>query len=238
MVQLQTFAKKLEDDEEVAEFPKKAFRKPKSYHLKVMDLKCADTGEVNSAIGLLHGFAPEHLPGAAERIGPLVAPTTVTLGGFSYGARNPSRYTTGALLYGKVASPSQQLFSFMRHVREQVLHSSLTPLSKTQEGGVHAEPPKSNFWVNLINTRYARSPTTIVKAKGEFARVRLKPQQNFVGLVEKYQNEIWARDIALERLSLYEEGRKATFQGSNNERLIDEEYAEIASISLPMQENV
>lgn len=61
------------------------------------------------------------------------------------------------------------------------------------------------------------------------------PRYNVGGLIEKYMNEVWAKDIVLERLSLCLNARQSEFQGKDNKRLVHEEYENVAFISLPQE---
>ncbi len=71
--------------------------------------------------------------------------------------------------------------------------------------------------------------------KGLRKSVRERPTFDARDLTKKYQDTVWAEDIQIERMSLCKTDRKAKFQGSNNEILLEDEYEEIASIPLPSE---
>jgi len=134
-------------------------------------------------------------------------------------------------LYGILDDPSNRLPSFFRKVKEHF-----------DQGGVGYPPSHSTSLARLgletssiLDTCYSGRYQWKLTKKGLRKSVRERPTFDARDLMKKYQDTVWAEDIQIERMSLCKTDRKAKFQGSNNEILLEDEYEEIASIPLPSE---
>lgn len=132
---------------------------------------------------------------------------------------------------------SNRIFSLVKRVDTHFAHSGIERSSEFQHADSVSRRERPIQHLRLLATRKTQGKAAFIGKHGRIVTRQVNISFDIRGLDQKYINEIWAKDVPLEKLSLYRAGRKAIFAGKNNERVVDEEYEEIASIPLPTEES-
>ena len=230
--------------------PRRAFRLPQSYHIKVCSFRAATAPTCQTALQIFRSLDLRELlthQSSTEARGidesrSLSVPDPekvdhnesqhpealrIALKGLC-GSR-PEILAKCPWLFCLVGDSSQRLPRCIQKIRqsfEQAGYAGLEKRSDLRSEDVIKRP-------DLISTKHARSEQTYINLKGALVRRSISPRFDARGFPEKYQDFVWADDIQIQKLSLCKEGRLATFGGSDRKTLIDEGYEEVASIPLP-----
>lgn len=242
---LQTLVQTLRENENAIGIPREAFRLPKSFVLRVRELRIETDDGIHVALDILHcldlrDLLESRLHGDATlRNGVVysqstsVAPLKLTLKGITAHLNDklhdPSKTNQ---MWGLLHDPSNRIRPFMQNIRrefEALATPDKVPGLPWDSGRTASEVTAPN----LIATRFNRKHDTFVNKLGVLRRRLISPRFDPRGLVENFGDTLWAEDIQIEKLSLCKEGRMKTFGGPNNDVLVDEGYEEIASIPLP-----
>ncbi|MCJ1457790.1 hypothetical protein MMC28_008159 [Mycoblastus sanguinarius] len=153
-----------------------------------------------------------------------IPPLKVTLTGLGT-TYSQLRHLLVKFCSGIATDSSNSLPSFAREVRQNFTSAGISEERRLRSRLLGPD---------LIHPRHIKQLENYAYLDGHIVRKgRQEADYNARGLVEKYKDFEFAREIRLEKLSLVKEGRKAPFAGTNNEFLVNEEYEEIESIPLP-----
>ena len=257
--QLQNLVQILRDDEKTAGCSQKAFRLPKSFHLRTSRFRFESLRDVENASKLLHSLDVNgilrHAAIAAVRANAnnqndrvmetsvaengigrdsRVPPLYVSLKGVSTSTRwrHPDRILS---VYSVAEDPSNRLHLLSSQIFEKFISAGFKEHISTVSPEYRASKHLSIPDVNLLNNFKATKTQTVLDDKGRKYKTQEPSQYDPRGLMNKYNNVVLADNISLERLSLCKNRRIATFRGGRNEILLDEYYEEIASIPLPLE---
>ena len=234
----------------VPHVPRRAFRLPQSYHIKVCSFRTETAPTFQTALQnfrslklreLLAQQSSNEAPGSEEsRSLSVPGPEQVDHNESQHsealrialkGLRGSSLEVLAKCqkLFCLVDDSSQRLPSCIQKIRQSFEQAGYAGLEK--QSGLRSEDFVKG--PDLIGTKRARRQQKFINPEGALVSQRLSPKFDARGFPEKYQDFVWADDIQIKKLSLCKEGRLATFEGSDRKTLIDEDYEEVASIPLP-----
>lgn len=246
-LQLYNLIQKLKDDELSLHCPQKAFRKPKSFHLRIAPFSFRTQQNVEAASELLRNLDINRMLQNAE--------PTATTANFNNQKETATKATIGeddheawvpplsVSLVGLSAglSSEEQLHKEVHKAHffaidySERLHSLSTQIvqrfisAEIENVGTYKSPYSGSIVIDAWRARQTRHSRADdgAKVKWRFASYDTR------GLIEKYKDVTLAEDIPLEKLSLCKSRRIATFKGDRNQVLVDEYYEEVESIPLP-----
>lgn len=251
--QLESFAHKLRNDEYAEGIPRRAFLLPTSFHICVANLRLETNRDVKAASNLLRRLdiqcilkdsatatvkiedpsdQEDSKTGTRRDLESLVSPLQVSfLGVERPKSLNPEK---AMVLYGGAHDPSDRIRGLNRGVRLEFASAGFrmfSGLQDNEEEFVESMPPG----LQLLSSRGVRKFETFMSNTGTIVRKRRRLNYDATLLFQRYKNVEIARDIIIEKLSLYKEGRKRTFRGDENEFVVEDYYEEVDSIPLPQE---
>ena len=243
---LQNLVQRLKDDEITLNCPQKAFRKPKSFHLRILNFDFKTQQTVEAASEFLRNLDINRMLENAQ-----TAATAADLSVQNEAATNVTIEEDGHKVRLPPLSVSLVGLSAIREnfcIEEKLNHANFIPIDSTNRlhflsnqivqrfvsSGIenlrNFEGLSPSFQViNVQKSRYYRR----IQDDDGARTSRLVNSYDTRGLIEKYKDVVLAESIPLEKLSLCKIGRIATHKGNRNQELVDEDYEEIESIPLP-----
>ncbi|CAD6572061.1 MAG: hypothetical protein ASARMPREDX12_000358 [Alectoria sarmentosa] len=256
--QLESFTHTLRNDEYAKGIPPRIFRLPTAFHLNVADLRLETNHDVEAASKMLHRLDIQRiLKNAAASTATAktsdqlderdeqsktridfessVPPLRMSLKGIE-GGKGGKTLDSGKILglYGTISEAPARFRGFVRGVRREFASAGF----KLWAGGQNNEQDYVEFkslQYLLLNPRGARTMKTFVADTGSVVIKPRDPEYDVKPLLQRYENVEIVKDLIIEKLSLFKEGRKRTFRGDKNEFVVDEYYEEIDSIPLPQE---
>lgn len=254
--QLESFAHRLRNDEYAEGIPQRIFRLPTSFHLNVANLRLETSHDVEAASKMLHRLDIQRiLKNAAASTATAkisdqldekdeqsktridfessVPPLRMSLKGIEGGKILDNGKILG--LYGTISESPARFRGFVRGVRREFASAGFKLWAGVQNNEQDYVEFKSLQYL-LLNPRGARTMRTFVADTGNIVTKPRDPEYDAKPLLQRYENVEIVRDLIIEKLSLFKEGRKRTFRGDKNEFVVDEYYEEIDSIPLRQKE--
>ena len=128
--------------------------------------------------------------------------------------------TATSILYASPRDSTSRLRTFCLALR-QVFISAGFLVEETRPLLLH---------VTIVNTIYAKDRKPRGKGDGHGKKRKDAFAFDAREIIEKYRDYKWAEDVEIEKVSICEMGAKKIYA---NQQLVDEQYLEIASLSLP-----
>lgn len=252
---LESFAHRLKNDEYAEGIPQKAFRSPRSYHTTVAKLRLETHDDVKAASDLLRRLdiqcilkdmatstataktnnrRVEENDNSQTHIsfGSLVPVLQISLTGVRV-ARKPNTERIKSL-YGAVDEASGRSRGLIRRVRHEFASADFQMYSGYQNNEEDFARSRS-LDCELLSSTVGSKVSTFVDYTGSTVRKSRELEYDAAPLSRRYENVEIARDITIEKLSLYKQGRKRTFSGDNKVLAVDEYYEEIESVPMPQE---
>ena len=252
--QLQNLVQRLRDDDQATGCPQKAFRLPRTYNLRISKFRFENVRDVKAASDLLHSLEIDRMlrnsasaavatvgnrnntspkamvesDQACSNLRGRVPPLYVSLRGLSARPHPQSTKERPFTTFSVPIDTSNRLDIFSMQLREQYKSAGFKEprfLEYDDRNGVSS--------AGIISGLKAVKHHKVVDKQGRKSEKKIHSKYNAQSLIAKYKDVVLADNIPLEKLSLWEEGRKSTFRGSRNEILLDEYYEEVDSIPLP-----
>ena len=241
-LQLQNLVQRLRDDDLTLHCPQKAFRKPKSFKLRIVDFDLKTQQTVEAAWEFLRNLDINRMLENAE-----TAATAANLSNQNEAATNVTIEEDGHK--ARVPPLSVSLVGLSADIRsdKQLRRANITPIDSTNRlrflstqiiqrfvsAGIENTRTYEKFSprFRIIDTWKARH----CRRNNDGARTssRIGAPYDTRGLIEKYKDVVLAESIPLEKLSLCKFDRISMFKGNRNQVLVDEFYEEVESIPLP-----
>lgn len=137
----------------------------------------------------------------------------------------------GPEMYSTIDEPSDRLTGFVCSVRREFASVGFRMYSGAQGNGEEFVP----LGRCLLGRRGTRNYETFVGHTGSIVKKRRHAKYDATPLSQRYENVEIARDIIVEKLSLFKEGAKRTFGGGKNNLVVDEYFEEVDTIPMPQK---
>ena len=243
---LQNLVQRLRDDEITLDCPQKAFRKPRSFNLRILNFDFNTQQTVEAASEFLRNLDINRMLENAQTAATAadlsvqteaatnvtieedghkarVPPLSVSLVGFSEIGEHCTERKMGRVHVIPIDSSNRLHFLSIQIVQRFV--SAGIGNTRTYES-----LPLPFEVVDTWKAKHLPRTKTDDETK---TPMRIGAPYDTRDLIEKYKDVRLAESIPLEKLSLCKVGRIATFKGYRNQELVDEYYEEIESIPLP-----
>ena len=225
--QLESFAHKLKNDKYAERILPRVFRSPQTFHIPVGDFIIETDDDVEAASKLLRQLDMQRIlkdaATATDKINDQldqedqVSPLQVSCTGAET-KKNDTGMEKNARFYADVHDPSDRLRGLVRGIWREYIYAGFRPFMGPKKD------EEEEFWKSkALRIELAK------KRKGRLMDWDAAP------LFERYQNVEIARDVIIEKLSLYKKGRRRTVRVDEDGLVADEYYEEVDSIPLPQE---